>query len=102
MADEEKIVVHIDADLKELIPGYIEKRYTDIETIRSALQNGEYVIIERLGHGMKGSGGGYGFEKITEIGKTIELAAKDRNAEQIISMLEELKNYLDRLQIVYE
>ncbi len=97
----EKIIVHIDPDLKELIPGYIENRHKDIKSITNALKNSDYTIIQTLGHGMKGSGAGYGFETITDIGKALEQAAKDKNSEEIKRRLSELKIFVERVEIVY-
>ena len=51
---------------------------------------------------MKGSGGGYGFDVISEIGKTIEQAAKDKNDDVIKNSVQELDSYLDRVEVVYE
>lgn len=51
---------------------------------------------------MKGSGRGYGFETITDIGRALEQAAKDKNSEEIKRRLSELKIFLERVEIVYE
>ena len=50
-----------------------------------------------LGHNMKGSGAGYGFDRITEIGACLEQAAGRRAAEEIRARAEELCRYLDGL-----
>ena len=51
---------------------------------------------------MKGSGGGYGFDAITTMGKSIEEAAKDKNYEAIKQYAYELSLYLESIDIVYE
>ncbi|HOP86726.1 MAG TPA: Hpt domain-containing protein [Syntrophorhabdaceae bacterium] len=98
---DKKIHVKIDADLKELIPGYINNRYLDIENIIIALEKSDYETIRILGHSMKGSGGGYGFDAITEIGGVIEAAAKEKNNDVIKGKVEELKDYLSKIEIIY-
>jgi hypothetical protein len=55
-----------------------------------------------MGHGMKGSGGGYGFDAITNIGRKIEAAAKAGDAEAIRGGRDELALYLERIEVVYE
>ena len=102
MADNEKIVVKIDPDLEDLIPIYIGTKRKDIASMLEALPNEDYETIRLLGHSMKGSGGGYGFDAISEIGKTIEQAAKDKNDVQIKTSVEELSSYLERVEVVYE
>ena len=98
----EKIVIHIDADLEDLIPGFIENRKKDTRSIGEALQKGDYETIRIVGHGMKGAGGGYGFDAISDIGKFIEQAAKSKNSEEIQNRVNDLLTYLDRIEIVYD
>lgn len=98
---EPRITVRIDEDLSDLIPGYLENRRKDIDAIRAALDQGDFETIRVLGHGMKGSGGGYGFDAITEIGRSLEQAAKSADADGIKQQVDELASYLDRLDIVF-
>ena len=99
--NNKKIVVNIDPDLEDLIPGYIENRYKDIKTINAALESGDFESIRILGHSMKGSGGGYGFNEITTIGMNIERAAKENNAGEIKSWTEKLIIYIENIEIIY-
>ncbi len=98
----ERNTVRIDPELEDLIPGYLENRHKDINSIREALGKGDYDVVQRLGHSMKGSGGGYGFDDITNIGKFLEQAAKDRDSEGIRKFVSELKTYLDYVEVGYE
>ncbi len=102
MAEDEKIVVHINPDLEDLIPEYQENRHRDIQSISEALQKGDYETIRILGHNMKGSGEGYGFEAITAIGRSIEQAAKDRNPQEINRQIQELSSYLEKVEVVHD
>jgi len=94
--------VRVDADLQELIPGYLENRHTDVKAMLEALEQGDYETIRVLGHSMKGSGGGYGFDAITEIGSALERAAKAGDAEAIRQGVGTLQTYLQHVQVVYE
>jgi len=98
----EKIIVHVDPDIEDLIPGFLENRRKDIKTIEETLASNDYKTIQRLGHTMKGAGGGYGFDKITDIGLHIENAAKEKNADEIRRQTNELLNYLENIEVVYE
>lgn len=100
--EEHHITVNIDKDLEDLIPGYLENRRKDVVSIREALKNNDLETIGILGHSMKGSGGGYGFDRITEIGKLIEESAKNMDREGITGHINELSRYLTRIEIVYE
>jgi len=97
-----KIVVRIDPDLEELIPGYLDNRRRDIQALEEALAREDFDTSQRLGHTMKGSGGGYGFDSISAIGMAIEEASKNRSLDQVRHAVGELADYLDRVQVVYE
>jgi len=98
----DRITVVVEEDLRELIPGYLENRRKDITTIREALAGSDYETIRSLGHKMKGSGGGYGFDAITELGHDLEAAAKSEHAEEISRLNDALASYLERLEVVYQ
>ncbi len=95
-------IVYVDIDLEELIPDFMENRKNDVTLIYQHLQNGEIDEIMRLGHSMKGSGGGYGFDKITEIGAEMEDAAKVGNLDKISKANAQLNNYLQKVKIVWQ
>ncbi|MDD5095318.1 MAG: Hpt domain-containing protein [Dehalococcoidia bacterium] len=96
-----KIIAEVDEDLEELIPEFLKNRQSDIATISKSLQLGEFETIRILGHSMRGSGGCYGFDGITEIGAAIEKAAKASATDAIRELTDELIDYLERVQIVY-
>ena len=95
-------VANIDSELRELIPGYLDNRRSDITIMTGAVDKDDFETVRVLGHDMKGSGGGYGFDAITDIGQTLERAAKDQNKTEIQRLAQELADYLERVQIVYE
>lgn len=98
----EKIVVYVDSDLEDLVPEFLENRHEDIEKINELLGSDEIAEIQRLGHSMKGSGGGYGFDEITEIGKQLEQAAERGNKTEIDKLNQKLAKYLTKVEIVYQ
>ena len=96
----EKTTIHVDPEIAELIPGFLENRRKDIAAMLDAVQRGEFETVRVLGHSMKGAGGGYGFDAITEIGAALEQAAKQRNAAEIRNRVHELSRYLDRVEVI--
>lgn len=97
-----RIVVEIDPDLEDLIPGYLQNRRKDVEGIQEALNNEDFELIQRMGHTMKGSGGGYGFDFISAIGLTLEEGAKEKRVEKIQDSLRGLCDFLERVDVVYK
>ena len=98
----EKIVVQVDADLEDLIPGYLQNRLQDVDSILQAVDKQDFETIRVLGHTMTGTGGGYGFDAITEIGRGFEEAAKDRNAQAIRQGAAALLAYLQAVEVVFQ
>lgn len=100
ICNQEKIEIHVDPDLMPLIPGYIEHRREDVIKLMDLLEENSYRDIERCGHSMKGTGAGYGFDMITEIGALIETAGKEGNRDQIQEGINRLNDYLEKLDII--
>ena len=97
-----KILVRVDPDLADLIPGFLENRRRDMGRIWEALARNDYETIRILGHSMKGSGGGYGFDAITEIGDALERAAKNADCKEMRKQIDELTLYLHRVEVIYD
>ena len=97
-----KILVRVDPDLADLIPGFLDNRRKDIAAMQEALKQGDFETVRLLGHSMKGAGGGYGFDAITDIGAALEEAAKDNNPEKVLRGVSDLAAYLDRVEVVHD
>ncbi len=91
-------VVKVDAGLSEIIPWYLETRRTDLQACTAALAAGDFDRIRTLGHNLRGTGAGYGFPKLSEIGESIESAAQQTDAATIETQLKELAKYLDEVK----
>jgi histidine phosphotransfer protein HptB len=102
LRQEAKIIVQVDPDIADLIPGFLENRHKDIKTMGEALTEGDFETIRILGHSMKGAGGSYGFDAITDIGKSLEQAAIAKDAGGIKKSVQELSAYLDCIEVVYK
>ncbi len=98
----EKIRVHADPEIQDLIPGFLENRSKDLREIRLLMQAGDFEKIRTLGHIMKGASSGYGFPEISEIGAMIEAAAKAGNMPEIEKQTRRLTDYLIRVEVIYD
>ena len=96
------IIVTIDPDLEELIPGFLENRNKDVQNLKKASAGNDFDALRSTGHSLKGVGGGYGFARITEIGAEIEASAKMKDIENINKYIAELEAYLDKIEIRFE
>lgn len=100
--DTEPIYITVDRDLEDLIPGFLERRNADADKLRHALAEQDHETIRITGHSMKGTGGGYGFDGLSEIGAAIERAAKAGDLEAVSQELDRLDAYLARLRVRFE
>jgi HPt (histidine-containing phosphotransfer) domain-containing protein len=100
--ETERIVVHADPDLADDIPWYMGQVREYIEAIGAALEKDDFESIRDAGHRMKGSGETFGFDAVSEMGKSIEMAAKELNTGDIKNQIQNLSEYIDRVEVVYE
>ena len=96
----ERILVEIDPELMQIVPDYLESRRRDCAEIERLLAFGGMEYIQILGHRMKGSGGSFGFDEISEIGEVLETAAQVPDADGIKSAVGRLERYLERVSVV--
>ena len=99
---DEKIVINIDIDLEDLIPGFIENRQKDILKLEQAIEEQDFETLRSIGHNLKGVGGGYGFHDMTTFGAAIEEGAKENNLETINENIKKLSHYLANVEINYQ
>jgi len=86
----EQLTVNIDDSLTDLIPGFLERKRADILSIIEAASRHDYDTIARVAHRLKGEGGSYGFDRITELAGQLEQALKARDDAQIAQCIERL------------
>ena len=79
------------AEMQEI---YINHTSKELDKIKNQLNLASLDSIRTFGHNIKGSGGMYGFNEVTELGLLIENAAKEGNLDSIKSNLEVLEDFL--------
>ncbi len=66
-------------------------------TIQDALAFGDFSAAATLGHGMRGAGGMFGFQIVTDLGAAIELAGENADLAASRRAVDDLASYLDIL-----
>ncbi len=97
-----KIIVTIDVELEDLIPGFLKSREKDIEKVKEYLAASDFEAIRLLGHTMKGNGAGYGFDDLSVVGREMEQAAIEEAPDAINKTLDDLSAYLENVEVVFE
>ena len=93
--------IEVDADLRDLVPGFLEHKRADTGTIRAVIDRADYETISQIGHKMKGEGGSYGFDAVTEMGATLERAGLSKDLDAARHTLEAFTEYLESVDVVY-
>ena len=96
----ETVTVRPDAEIRKLVPAFLASRRRDVEALRAAIAASDFSAIGNLGHTIKETGRGYGFDGITEIGSAIERAAHHEDCEAVHTRIGHLSDYLQRVQVM--
>jgi hypothetical protein len=62
-----------------------------------ALDRADFDVVTLLGHNMRGSGGAFGFQMITNLGASLEAAADDLDIVASRRLVRELSSFLATL-----
>ena len=107
VASPESIRIEMPSGLEEIVPGYLADRRQEVLEMMTLLAASDFEQLAGLGHNLKGSGGSYGFPKLTEIGADLEQLASgmgagalSRRLSALSRRLADLKEYLDRVQLI--
>jgi HPt (histidine-containing phosphotransfer) domain-containing protein len=94
------ILIRANPKFADLIPGFLQNRRQDVSAMLDALDRGDFETVGDLGHDMKGAGGSYGFQTITDIGAALAQAADSLDNDASRKWMGELSRYLDRVEVV--
>jgi len=84
--------------LVERTPAYLENCRYNVTAINAALDQVDFETVVILAHNMRGSGGGFGFQMITDFGAGLESAAGLADLGTSRRWVQDLSDYLDRVQ----
>jgi PAS domain S-box-containing protein len=83
----------------ERIPAYLENCRNNGAAMREALERADFAAVTILGHNLRGSGGSFGFQTITDLGAGLEQASEDLDLHRTQELISELSSYLDSVEI---
>jgi HPt (histidine-containing phosphotransfer) domain-containing protein len=96
----QRVPVEVDPDLIDLIPDFLARKRADLLTLKDALERGDLRTIAALGHKVKGEGGSFGFDIMSEIGAALETTAKKGDGESARQLVSDLSDYLEKIEVV--
>ncbi|HSD42760.1 MAG TPA: Hpt domain-containing protein [Burkholderiales bacterium] len=92
--------VLVSGELRDLIPRFLDNRRLELGQLGDAIARSDLEAARCIGHGLKGVGGGYGFDEITRLGAAIEHCARAGGAG-LEELVRELAEYLESVDIIY-
>lgn len=84
---------------RQLMARYLERRGSDVDNLRDALDATNFETIRVTGHNLFGSGSAYGLDEISRLGEKIEKAAEQRDAAGLEALISDLEVFLGALKI---
>lgn len=95
----DKTPIKIPAELLDIAPGYLQNRIRDLDALKDALNRKDLEAVAKLSHKTKGTAGGYGFTRLGEIAKSMEIAAKSGDSAAAEREFTEMKSHLESIEI---
>ncbi|MEW5726167.1 MAG: response regulator, partial [Thermodesulfobacteriota bacterium] len=91
------VVVH--DDLAGIIGDYLRSLKDDLRTMAKAYKDKDFDTLFSLAHDLKGSGGSYGLDRVTEIGAAICRLAQAKDLPAIARQVKDLADYLKKIKV---
>src|SRR5208282_6682514 len=81
----------------KVVAAYLGNCRNSVRSLKDAIERLDFDLLRTYGHRMKGAGGAYGFPQLTEIGASIEEAARAGNGGALRNCAATLEAHLERL-----
>lgn len=95
----EKIILTPDEETADLLPGYIERRKTELNDLRAAVAAADFARLATVGHNVKGTAGSYGAPELGLLAEKIHVAAVEKDGEGCRAAVEAYGAYLVRIEV---
>ena len=94
MTENEVWTVQTEAELAHLLPAFIENRWHDLGKLRRLTENNGFDEIKRLGHGLQGSPGAFGFDYLVQLGREMESASERQDLQSLQLIAEHFQMFM--------
>jgi hypothetical protein len=98
---EGKITVRVSTSLKRILPQFIGLQKKNLVDIKLAFEKKDMVQVQKIGHVMHGSCGGYDFTDLGAIGKEIEINSINENMAEIKVSIDKFEYYMNHFEIEF-
>lgn len=91
--------IYVSPIIMAFIPEFLEARRGDCAQMRDWLARGELPAIGETAHRWAGAGGTYGLTAVSDIGRSLQAAARAGDAAQVAQRIEEAEGLLARIDV---
>lgn len=88
-----------DEDYAELLEMFAETLPKKRQQLQELHAKGDFDELAKFAHQLKGAGGGYGFQGMTDIARELELDCRAEETNRVQTRVETLLDYLDRIVV---
>ena len=89
------ILLRVKSSIADRVPAYLQNCRQNVVLMLDALDRVDFATVASLGHQMRGSGGAFGLQAITDIGAALQEAGESADNDVSRKWVKELSNYLD-------
>lgn len=97
--DVPDLKVEVPDFIRELAPEFLRRQRLGLFAAAGALKEGDFATMQTFAHNIKGCGRSFGFPRLTDLGKEMERAAKDRDGAALGRQIEDLREYLTAVDV---
>lgn len=96
-----KYQIVVESMLESIMPIFLKSISDDLVKLQAAIAANDFAALQALGHKIKGSAGGYGFDQLGAMAKEMEFAAKDQKIEICQEQLNMMIDFMGNYEITY-
>ena len=91
--------VRVSGELRNLVGRFLVHAGDELAQLRAAAARRDHDELRRIGHMLKGAGGGYGLDAITRLGAEIERGAA--HGQDVGRLVDALGDYLQSVEVTF-
>ncbi|MBF0457816.1 MAG: hypothetical protein HQK99_07975 [Nitrospirae bacterium] len=99
--DNSKITVTVASQHQDRVAKFLKSRNRDVSEMKQDVERGDYPSIKMTGGMIKKAADGIGLTTFKEMGESLETAGNLKDSGRIKILIDELADYLSRVEIVY-
>lgn len=94
-------LVYVNRMLKPILPRFIEMRRADLIEMTNAINQSDFNYFRDLSHRLLGTPGTFGFHYLVKLAKLIEIAALNRDLDQLKKIKNKYEYFLKSHKVIF-